>query len=214
MSFSGLTITLRAAIYLRVSTQEQSTELQRVEIQQYILSRGWTLYQIYEDKATGTNGDRTNLKQVFVDAKQRKFDVLVVWKLDRFFRSLSQLLKGLEEFETLGVKFVSLKDQIDLTTASGRLLMHLIAAFAEFEAALIKERVISGLANARRKGKRLGRPPQASLSTVLELRQANMSLSQIAKELGISKSTVSKTLTKHRLNKAVQNTESLDQLES
>ena len=182
--------TRKIALYLRVSTNDQSTELQRLELLNYCTARGFSDVEVYEDIGkTGTNGNRPMLKQLLSDARQRKFDVIVIWKLDRLFRSLKDLINTLQEFTVLGVDFISLKDNIDLTTSSGRLMMHMLGAFAEFEASLIKERVRAGLAVARAKGKRLGRP-RADYSHIIVLKQRGMENKAIAERLGISRDTV------------------------
>ncbi len=182
------------ALYLRISTVDQSTELQRRELLAFVESRGWEVHSIYEDKATGTNDKRPQLQALLRDARERKFDVVLCWKLDRFFRSLKGMVVTLQEFEELGVEFVSLKDQLDLTTSAGRLMTHILAAFAEFEAGIIRERVRAGIANARAKGKKLGRPYQIDAAKARALRAEGLSLSEIAKRLGSTKSGVSKTL--------------------
>lgn len=187
---------LRIAVYLRVSTADQSTELQQNEIERYIQARGWASVEIYEDKATGTNGNRPRLKVMLQEARQRKIDLVICWKLDRLFRSLKDLVVTLQEFQDLGIEFISLKDNVDLSTASGRLLMQIIGSMAEFEASLIRERVRAGLRIARSKGKRLGRPTTINQQKVLELRRKNKSLSEIANALGVTKGGVSKTLKK------------------
>jgi putative DNA-invertase from lambdoid prophage Rac len=187
----------RIGIYLRVSTQDQNTELQASELRRFAEARGWNRIKVYEDKATGTNGNRPMLQQMLQDARRREIDVVVCWKLDRLFRSLKDLVVTLQELSELGIEFVSLKDSIDLTTSSGRLMMHMIGAFAEFEASLIKERVRAGLANAKRKGQKLGRPSRLDSTLILELRQQGLSLSTIAEQVGATKSAVSKTLKKH-----------------
>lgn len=148
---------LRVGIYVRVSTQDQSCELQKNELTRYVESRGWETHKIYEDHGhTGTNGNRPMLKALLKDARERNFDVLICWKLDRLFRSLKDLIGTLHELTELKVDFISLKDNIDLTTSSGRLMMHLLGAFAEFEASLIRERVRAGINNARAKGIKFG----------------------------------------------------------
>lgn len=184
----------RIAVYLRVSTQDQSTELQKREILQYVQSRGWGPPQIYEDKATGTNANRPMLKALLGDCRERKVDVVIAWKLDRFFRSLKDLVTTLQELTELGIDFISLKDHIDLSTSSGRLMMHMLGAFAEFEASLIRERVRAGLRNARAKGKVLGRPKERDDDRIHLLRYQGVSIKQIARELGIAKSTVQDSL--------------------
>ncbi len=132
----------RVGIYLRVSTLDQDTALQLRDLMEYVQARGWQVFRIYEDKITGTHANRKMLKELQADARQRKFDILLVWKLDRIFRSLKDCINGLQEFADLGVEFVSLKDTgIDMTTPSGKLLLHILAAFAEFEASIIRMRV-------------------------------------------------------------------------
>jgi DNA invertase Pin-like site-specific DNA recombinase len=127
-------------------------------------------------------------------AQGRKFDVLLVWKLDRFARSLKHLVNALAEFEALGIAFVSLRDNLDLTTPAGRLMFQIIGAMAEFERALIQERVRAGLRNARAKGKRLGRPPIVTDNARIDaLRGSGASWRTIAKELGISLGTLHRT---------------------
>ncbi len=185
----------KVVVYLRVSTVDQNTELQKREVEQYLIARGWTALCFFEDKASGTNDNRSQFQEMMTMAKSRKFDVLVCWKLDRLFRSMKHLVVTLSELQDLNIQFISLKDQIDLTTSSGRLMMHLIAAFAEFEADLIKERVNAGLRNAKAKGKILGRPKVINPNVVMSLRQKGLSLSEIARQIGVSKSSVSKTLT-------------------
>jgi putative DNA-invertase from lambdoid prophage Rac len=186
----------RIGIYLRVSTSGQSTDLQKKEILDYLGLRNLNNWTIYEDKLTGTNTQRPSLKQLLGDVRQRKIDLVICWKLDRLFRSLKDMVTTLQDFEDLGVALISLKDQIDMTTASGRLMTHLIAAFAEFEASLIRERVMAGLDNAKRKGIKLGRPKSISDTEALRLRKTGMSLNQIAKQLGVTKGGVSKSLSK------------------
>lgn len=189
----------RVGVYLRVSTQHQSTGLQREELGIYVKARGWTEVRYYEDQATGTNGNRPGLKALMLDVRARKLDVVISWKMCRLFRSLKDLVSTLEEFQDLGVDYIGYKDNVDMTTASGRLLTHLIGAFAEFEAALIRERVMAGLASAKLKGVRLGRPPQINIETAIAERRSGQSLAQIAAKLNVSKSAVSKTLAKQAL---------------
>ena len=132
---------LHVAIYLRVSTQDQSTEIQRHELISFVGSRGWGEPKVYEDKESSTTIKRPALQQLLTDARARRVDVIVCWKLDRLFRSLGDLVAVLKELEELGVLFISMRDQIDMTTSAGRLMTHLLGAFAEFEASLIRERV-------------------------------------------------------------------------
>jgi DNA invertase Pin-like site-specific DNA recombinase len=191
----------RIGLYIRVSTTEQSTELQRQELEAYAKAREWECIAFYEDKASGTNANRPMLKKLMSDARQRKLDCIVVWKLDRFFRSLKDLVTTLQELSELGIQFISMKDQIDLGTASGRLLMHVVGAMGEFEGALIRERVKSGLKAAKAKGTVLGRPTQIDTAKVIELRKQGLSLTEIGQRINASKSGVSKTLAKVAVSK-------------
>lgn len=180
------------AIYVRVSTQDQSLDLQKSELLRFANARGWRVTKVFEDKATGTNANRPQLKALMDGARARDFDVLLIWKLDRLFRSIKGLATTIQDFEALGIAFVSLKDQIDLSTPSGRLMVHMLGAFAEFEASLIKERVVAGLREAKRKGVKLGRPIEIDKGKVMALRGMGYSFEQIARELGVSKAGVFK----------------------
>ena len=145
------------AIYARVSTRDQNCELQLRELGQYAERRGWLVVGEYVDHISGSKDSRPHLNRLMADAHQRRFDAVIVWKIDRFGRSLKHLVTALGDLAAYGVAFVSLRDNLDLSTPSGRLMFHVVAAMAEFERELIRERVRAGLANARPKGKRLGR---------------------------------------------------------
>jgi DNA invertase Pin-like site-specific DNA recombinase len=190
----------KVGIYCRVSTLDQQTDLQIRELTEYVAARGWTVYRLYEDKATGTNKNRPMLKELLRDARARKFDVVLVWKLDRFARSLKDLITMLQELTELGIDFVSQKDQIDLTTAAGRLMVHIIGAFAEFEAAIIKERVMAGIKAARDKGKHLGRPKLRDDAAIARLRAEGVSIRKIAALLGLSAGAIQRSLNQSALN--------------
>lgn len=146
--------------------------------------------EIYEDKATGTNGNRTNLKRMPEDVRTGKFDVVVCWKLDRLFRSLKDLIITLQELTDLGVEFVALKDGVDLTTNTGRLMTHILGAFAEFEASIIKARVNAGLEEAKRKGIKLGRRKTRPSELIRELKSKGYTFRRIAELADCSISTV------------------------
>lgn len=184
----------RVAIYVRVSTQDQSCDLQRRELIECAQARGWELVQVFEDKATGTNANRPMLKDLMRGARERRIDVILVWKLDRFARSLKDLVVMLQEIADLGVSFISLKDNIDLTTAAGRLMVHMLGAFAEFEASLIRERVRAGLRNARSQGKRIGRPKLRDDERIRFLRDRGLSIREIASKLGTSVGAVQRAI--------------------
>lgn len=185
---------LRVALYLRTSTQEQSTALQLDELQAFVAARGWKNVTVYEDQASGTNSNRPQLKHLLADARQRKVDVIACWKLDRLARSLKDLLNMLQEFNELGIAFVSLKDNIDLTTSTGRLMVAIIGAFAQFEADIIRERVRAGLKAAKARGKRLGRPKLYDDNKIRALRQQGLSYTQIQKQLNAPKGVVCRAL--------------------
>src|SRR5919197_1737152 len=145
-----------AALYARVSTLNvQNPELQISELKEYAGRRGWPVVAEFIDCASGAKEPRPALKRLMIDARQRKFDAVLVWKIDRFGRSLKHLVNALAELEAVGVAFISLRDNLDLSTPSGRLMFQIIAAMSEFERALIQERVRAGLQNAKRKGKQL-----------------------------------------------------------
>ena len=149
----------KVAIYTRVSTVDQHPEMQGEELLEYAKHRGWSLYQVYCDKITGAIERRPALDQLMSDACRGLFKIVLVWKLDRFARSLRHLVNAIAELESRGIAFVSLRDNVDMGTPSGRLQMQIIGAMAEFERSLIAERVKAGLQHARRQGTRLGRPP-------------------------------------------------------
>jgi DNA invertase Pin-like site-specific DNA recombinase len=186
----------RIGIYLRCSTSDQSVELQKRELLKFAELRGWDEFQIFQDSASGTNSNRKGLKALMGAAQKREIDIVLVWKLDRFARSLKDLVNMMNELSEVGVFFVSLKDNIDCSTSSGRLMLHVIGAFAEFEASLIRERVKAGLENARANGKKLGRPQKVNKREVIKLRSEGFSLREIALKLNVSKSAVHKTLSK------------------
>ena len=148
----------RAAVYARVSTLDQDPENQLAELRRYVEARGWIGVEFVDRGVSGTRDRRPALDRLIRDAKRRRFDVLVCWRLDRLGRSLRHLVTLLDELQALGVGFVSLGEGIDLSTPAGKLQLHILAALAEFERGRIQERVRVGLARARRQGTRLGRP--------------------------------------------------------
>jgi DNA invertase Pin-like site-specific DNA recombinase len=184
----------RVAIYARVSTTNhgQDASLQTRELHQFADARGWTVAGEYVDAGvSGAKDSRPELNRLMADAHKRRFDVVLVWKLDRFGRSLRHLVNALAEFESLNVAFVSLSDNLDLSTASGRLMFNIIGAMAEFERALIQERVRAGIRNARAKGKRIGRPSKGVDRTIVaQLRAAGATWREIARQLGVGVGTL------------------------
>jgi DNA invertase Pin-like site-specific DNA recombinase len=189
---------MRAAIYARVSTigQGQSPEMQLRELREYCERRAWQIAGEYVDSGiSGAKDSRPQLNRLLADTHRRRFDAVVVWRFDRFARSVSHLLRALETFDALGVAFVSLSEQIDTSTPTGKMIFTVLGAVAELERSLIAERVRAGLRNARAKGKRLGRPPVCvDTSRVAQLRDEGCSIRKIAEALGVSRSLVHKTL--------------------
>ncbi len=151
----------RVALYARVSTANngQDPSMQTRELREYCDRRGWRFAGQYVDEGiSGTKDSRPELNKLMADAHRRRFDAVVVWRFDRFARSVSHLLRALETFKALGIEFVSLSEQVDTSTPTGRMVFTVLGAVAELERSLIAERVKAGLRNARAKGKRLGRP--------------------------------------------------------
>jgi len=185
---------MRAAIYARVSTLNsgQSPEMQLRELREYAERRGWTFVVEYVDAGvSGAKDSRPELDRMMADANRRKFDVVAVWKFDRFARSVSHLLRALDTFKTLGVEFVSLSESLDTATPAGRMVFTVLGAVAELERSLICERVRAGLRNARAKGKRLGRPSVAvDVARIVALRATGASWRSVAASLGMAERTV------------------------
>jgi len=184
---------MRVALYARVSTLNgQHPEMQLAELREYCARRGWQIVDEYIDQGvSGSKESRPALNRLMADAHRRRFDLVACWKIDRFGRSLKHLVNALADLDAYGVAFVSLKDNLDLTTPSGRLMFQIIGAMAEFERALIQERVRSGLSAARARGKQLGRPRRVIDSDRLaRLKAEGMSIRDIAAKLGIGYGTV------------------------
>ncbi len=183
---------MRAALYTRVSTQEQNTAMQLDELRAYCQRRGLEIAAEYCDQGvSGSIESRPALNKLMADARRRKFDVLIVWKLDRFGRSLKHLVTALADLEALGIALVSLRDNLDLSTPSGRLMFQIIGAMAEFERSLIVERVRAGQAAAKRRGVKFGRPRvKVDAVEIRRLRSEGQSFARIAEDTGLSVGTV------------------------
>jgi len=179
---------MKAALYVRVSTLDQNTENQAIELRRYIESRGWTAVEYRDHGVSGAKERRPALDELVADAKRRKFDVLVCWRLDRLGRNLRHLVTLIDELTAVGVGFASLGEGIDTQTPSGRLQLHILAALAEFEKERIRERVLAGLARARAQGTRLGRPRKSPATIVVP----GGSGREAAKAWGCSKSTAAR----------------------
>ena len=187
----------RVALYARVSTLNgQDPEMQLAELREYASRRGWSITREYVDQGvSGSKESRPELNQLMADAHRRKFDAVLVWKIDRFGRSLKHLVNALADLCAYGVAFISFRDNLDLSTPSGRLMFQIIGAMAEFERSLIQERVRAGLRNARAKGKKFGRPrAQVDADRVAALRQEGLSWSQVCRALKVSKGSAQRSV--------------------
>jgi putative DNA-invertase from lambdoid prophage Rac len=191
----------RVGLYARVSTQDQQTiPMQTRALREYAARRGWTITLQVKEIDSGAS-QRERREQLLEAARRREVDVVLVWRLDRWGRSVTDLLATLQELEHLGVGFVSLTEALDLTTPAGRAMAALLAVFAEFEREILRERVRAGLAHARQNGQRLGRPLTAALHAdqVRKLYRAGTSKSEIARRLQIGRTSVRRILaTKER----------------
>lgn len=180
---------MNAGIYARVSTADQTCENQLAELRRYVTARGWSSVEYVDAGISGAKDSRPAIDALLRDAKRRKLDVLVCWRLDRLGRSLRHLITLLDELQALGVAFISLNEGIDATTPAGRLQMAVLAAIAEFERERIRERVVAGLQRARAQGKHLGRPKtRVPLERLHAL--ASVPVEAAARELAVSPSTL------------------------
>src|ERR1700756_5209628 len=194
--------TVRAAIYARVSTLNgsQDSSMQTRELEEYCQRKEWQVFDTYVDNGfSGKKDSRPELNRMMQDAHERRFDVVVVWRFDRFARSVSHLLRALDTFNSLGVQFVSLSEQVDTSTPTGKMIFTVLGAVAELERNLIVERVRAGLRHARAKGKRLGRPRKSvDGAAVRSLRAAGESWRTIARKTGVSVGTVFAAAREHQ----------------
>jgi putative DNA-invertase from lambdoid prophage Rac len=189
-------IPLRAGLYARVSTQDQQTiPMQTRALREYAARRGWTIALQVKEIGSGAS-QRERREQLLEAARRREIDVVLVWRLDRWGRSVTDLLATLQELAHLGVGFVSLTEALDLTTPAGRAMAGLLAIFSEFEREILRERVRAGLAHARQNGQRLGRPATAALHTaeIRKLYRAGVSKSEIARRVQIGRTSVRRIL--------------------
>lgn len=184
----------RAALYARVSTDAQTTDNQILELRDFADRQGWTAEEYVDQGVSGARESRPALDRMMADARRRRFDVVLVWRLDRFGRSLRHIVTSLDELQARGVSFVSLGEGIDLGTPAGKLQLHILAALSEFERARIKERIHAGLARARSQGKRLGRQPRIHPKSAAWELVSDFSISggEAARRIGCSKECVNK----------------------
>jgi putative DNA-invertase from lambdoid prophage Rac len=186
----------RAALYVRVSTVDQSNALQIRELKEYVERRGWDLMDIYQDQLSGAKASRPGLDRLMADARRRRFDAVLVYKLDRFGRSLLHCIAGIQELQSLGIRFVAVTQGIDTdeSNPASKLLMHILAAVAQFERELIRERVSAGIKTAKARGTRSGRAigrPRVIVDRqrVIQLRLAGASWATIGKALEVPSTT-------------------------
>jgi DNA invertase Pin-like site-specific DNA recombinase len=175
---------MRAALYARVSTTDQTTENQLLELRRYCEARGWPAAEYVDTGVSGSKDRRPALDRLMTDAKARRVDVVVCWRLDRFGRNLRHLITAIEDLSAAGVAFVSMGESIDTSSPTGRLLLGVLGSFAEFERERIRERIHAGLARAKRQGTRLGRKRQRVSERELE-KVAGLSVRDAASVLGV-----------------------------
>jgi len=192
---------LQAALYARVSTGKQDEAMQLAEMREFCERRKWSIDVFTDAGYSGAKASRPQLDRMMAECRRRKYDVVVVYRFDRFARSVKQLVEALAEFNELGIQFVSLHENVDTTLPQGKLLFHIFAAIAEFERELTRERVLSGLAHARARGVILGRPRRVvSTDKIATLRAQGASWRAISGKLGVGLAT---------LYRAVQRSENL-----
>ena len=193
---------MRIGIYARVSTKDQSCEMQLRDLRTYCAARGFDLVREYVDLGeSGSKDSRPELNKLMDDARKRQFDAIVVWRFDRFARSTKHLLSALEEFRSLGIQFISYQENMDTSSPLGQALFTIVSAVAQLERDLIRERVSAGIRNARENGKKFGRPKSTvDRERILELKERGLSLRQIAEKLGVGYGTVrARLLTSHKI---------------
>ncbi|MDU0372344.1 recombinase family protein [Hymenobacter endophyticus] len=186
----------RVALYARVSTLDkgQDPETQLRPLREYAQRRGFAVVEEYVDQASGTSEERTQYKRMMAAAKKRQLDAVLVWRYDRFARSTQALVNALKEFQSLGVDFISYQENIDTTTPTGELIFHVMASLAQFESALISQRVRAGMARAKAQGKSISRPPlpQSKQQEIAQLHATGVSMNQISKQTAVAYGTVYK----------------------
>jgi DNA invertase Pin-like site-specific DNA recombinase len=186
----------RVALYARVSDPRggrQHPDIQLSELRDYARHRGWEVLPefVYVDRLSGSRDSRPELNRLMADARRRRFNIVLVWKLDRLGRSLRHLVNTLAEFESLGIALVSMRESLDLSVPAGRLMFQIIGAMAEFERGLISERVTAGMRHAKTRGIHVGRPSvSVDSAKIRELRESGLGWREIAAELKVSVGTL------------------------
>ncbi len=188
----------RVGLYMRVSTKDQSCEMQLSDLERYSKERGFKVFKVYKDNGvSGTKDKRAGLNQLMDDAKKRKFDIVLVWRFDRFARSTKHLVNALYEFRNLGIDFISYQENIDTSSPLGEAIFTIISAMAKLERDIIAERVKGGLRKAKANGTKLGRPKsEVDTDKIVEYRKQKKSIRQIASEMNLSNNLVFRTLQK------------------
>jgi DNA invertase Pin-like site-specific DNA recombinase len=190
---------MKIAIYSRVSTQDQSVDMQISGLRRYCEQRGFEIYKEYSDKGiSGTKDRRPALDELMSDARKRKFDAVLCWRFDRFARSTKHLITALEEFRHLGIDFISYQENIDTSSPLGKAIFTIVSAIGELERNIIIERIKGGIRRAKEKGKTLGRPKRLNLDVkeLIRLREKGLSLRKIANRVNACPATVYKILSK------------------
>jgi DNA invertase Pin-like site-specific DNA recombinase len=182
---------MKVAVYVRVSRLDQHPENQQLELRRYVAARGWEATEFVERGVSGAKDKRPQLDALRAEVRRRRFDAVVVWKLDRLGRNLRHLLEVLNEMQELGVSFVSLGEGIDTSTSVGRMTFGILGSVAEFERERLRERTLLGLQRARKQGKRLGRPVDETLRQRIS-QCVGLSVRETAKHVGCSTATVQK----------------------
>ena len=192
---------MKVALYTRVSTSEQSVDMQSTDLRQYCEQRKFSIYREYSDEGiSGTKDRRPALDELMEDARKRKFDAVLCWRFDRFARSTKHLITALEEFRHLGIEFISYQENIDTSSPLGKAVFIIVSAIAELERNIIIERVRAGIMRAKENGKRLGRPKRLNLNVeeLQKLRDRGLSFKKIGEKVKACPATIYKTLKESR----------------
>jgi DNA invertase Pin-like site-specific DNA recombinase len=188
---------MKVALYSRVSTQDQSVDMQLLDLRRYCEQRGFDIYKEYSDEGiSGTKDRRPALDELMADARKRKFDAVLCWRFDRFARSTKHLITALEEFRHLGIEFISYQENIDTSSPLGKAIFTIVSAIAELERNIIVERVKAGIRRAKENGKRLGRPKKLNLNVeeLQRLRDQGLSFKKIGERVRACPATIYQTL--------------------
>lgn len=185
---------MKAAVYARVSTDDQTEDLQLRDLRAYCAMRGWVAKEFIDHGVSGRRARRPALDALWAAVRNREVDIVVVWRFDRFGRTVRQLIIALEEFRELGVEFASIREQMDTTTPLGRAMFTVAAAFAELESNVLGERTKAGMRAARERGSKIGRPAEADGAEVVQLHKRGKKTAEIAASLGLHVTTVRRVL--------------------